>query len=145
MEYGLHSDVEVRTAITPTDGAAAGASTVSAEIDTLDRESLTWLVTVGTITTGTFTLLLEESEDDGSGAADGVWTTVVADEQLGADVSWIVTDDDQSRRVGSIGKKRHQRVTIVGASTPVADFAAVALLGHPKRTVGDQSVAETPV
>ena len=138
MEYDLHSNVKVVKGIGATDGAAAGASTVSAEIDTLGYESLEWLLDVGTITTGTFTTLLEASPDDGAGSPTGVWTAVPAANILGnsggaagAGPSLIATDDDQVRRIGVISKVRHQRLTVVGAATPVADICVMALLGNP--------------
>ena len=50
---------------------------------------------------------------------------------IGVSPVWAATDDDTITRVGIIGKKRYQRLTIVGAATPVADFTAVAVLSHP--------------
>lgn len=104
---------------------AAGASTVGAIIDTSGFESLTYAVTSGTITTGTFSATFQESDSsDMSGA-----TTVNSDLVIGA-IAFAVTDDDESQSVGIVGKKRYQRMTLVGASTPVAEMSATAILGH---------------
>ena len=84
---------------------------------------------VGTITTGLLALVLEESDDSGMAGA----TAVLADETLGALTGFIVTDDDSTKRVGSIGKKRYQRLTLEGTATSVIDFvSAIAVLGNPK-------------
>jgi len=127
MEYDLHSSIKVVKGIGATDGQAAGASTVSAIIDTLGYESFEWLIDVGTITTGTFSATLEEDDVVGFGTA----TAVPAANIVGGSPTWIATDDDQVRRVGIVGKKRFQRFTLVGAATPVADFCVLALLGNP--------------
>lgn len=111
--------------------AAAGASTVGNILDTNDEngnrfESLTFFIASGTITTGTFAVVLEESDDQ------SVWTAVDEDERIGDLPTWLVTDDDTIRRVGVVGKKRYQRLTLTGASTPVGEFIAFAVFGNPK-------------
>jgi len=128
MERDLHSHVSIRSVITPTAGAAAGASTVGSIIDTLGFESLEYVVHSGTITTGSFSCTLEESDDSGMSGA----TAVPSDRVLGGSPSFVVTDDDDVRRVGIVGKKRYQRLTLVGASTPVGAFSAIAILGNPR-------------
>ena len=138
METDLHTSIKVEKGIGATDGQAAGASTVSSIIDTVGFESFEWVIDVGTITTGTFSLTLEEDDVVGFGTA----TAVPAANLLGASPTWIATDDDQVRRVGIIGKKRFQRLTLVGASTPVADFCALGILSNPRvKAVADQSTA----
>ena len=42
-----------------------------------------------------------------------------------------VTSRRQARRVGIVGKKRFQRMTLVGAATPVAVGCILALLSNP--------------
>ena len=127
MEFDLHSEIKVASVITPTAGAAAGASVVGSIIDTLGFESFEYLIHSGTITTGTFSVTLEEGNV--SNLSDA--TAVPAANLLGASPTFVVTDDNQVRRVGIIGKKRYQRLTLVGASTPVGAFAVVAVLGNP--------------
>jgi hypothetical protein len=130
MEYELHGDIKTETVITPTAGAAAGASTVGAVVDTLGFNSLEYVVSAGTITTGDFTATLEQSPDDGTGSPTGVWTAVPSDLVLGTGIAFAVADDDVTQRVGIIGKERHQRFTLVGANTPVADMCVIAVLGN---------------
>ncbi len=137
MEFDLHSRVKVVIGIGATDGIAAGASTDSAVIDTVSFESFEWLIDVGPITTGTFSLVLEESDVVTFGGEE---TVVPTANVLGDSPTWIITDDDQVRRVGIVGKKRFQRVTLVGAATPVADFCIMGLLSNAKdEPVPDQS------
>lgn len=138
MEYDLHSNIKVRTGIAPI--AALGADTDSAVIDTLDFESFSWLITLGVITTGTFSMVFEESDVVTFGGEE---TVVPADNVIGASPTYIATDDGQARRVGIVGKKRFQRCTLVGAATPVAVGAILAILSNPKVVpVAAQATAE---
>ena len=126
MEYDLNSSVKVRTGTAPV--AALGASTDSAVIDTLGFESLDWLISIGVITTGTFSMVFEESDVVTFGGEE---TVVAAADVIGGSPTWIATDGGQARRVGIIGKKQFQRCTLVGAATPVAVGCILALLGNP--------------
>lgn len=138
MEYDLHSKVKVVTGTAPV--AALGASTDSAVVDTLGFESLEWLIALGVITTGTFSVVVEESDVVTFGGEE---TVVPAANVIGVSPTWIATDDGQARRVGIVGKKRFQRITLVGAATPVAVGCILALLSNPvSKAVADQSTAE---
>lgn len=138
MEFDNHSFIKVVTGIAPI--AALGADTDSAVIDTLDFNSFEWLISMGVITTGTFSVVLEESDVVTFGGEE---TVVPADNVIGASPTFAVDDDGQARRVGIIGKKRFQRITLVGASTPVAVGAILGLLSHPREIpVAAQATAE---
>ena len=138
METDLHTSIKVVTGIAPI--AALGADTDSAVIDTLDFDSFEWLLALGVITTGTFSVVLEESDVVTFGGEE---TVVPAANVVGASPTYIATDDGQARRVGIIGKKRFQRLTLAGAATPVAVGCVLGLLGNPRvRAVPDQSTAE---
>ena len=138
MEYELNSAIKVVTGIAPI--AALGASTDSAVIDTLDFNSFEWLISLGVITTGTFSLVFEESDVVTFGGEE---TVVPAAQVVGGSPTYIVTDDGQARRVGIIGKKRFQRCTLVGAATPVAVGAILGLLSHPRsQPIAAQTTAE---
>lgn len=138
MEFDLHSNIKVVTGIAPV--AALGASTDSAVIDTIDFESFEWIVAMGVITTGTFSLVFEESDVVTFGGEE---TVVPAANVIGASPTYAATDDGQARRVGIVGKKRFQRCTLVGAATPVAVGAILGLLSNPRNApVADQSAAE---
>lgn len=134
MERDLHNNVDDRVAVA-TQAAAATTLIVGAIIDTLGYESLEYLIQVGVLTTGTVSFIIEEGDD--SGLSDAA--AVSAEETLGALTGFAVTDDTSTKRVGSIGKKRYQRLSLQPAGTVSIDFlGAVALLGHPKHAAVDQ-------
>jgi hypothetical protein len=127
-EFDGHSRVKGEVAL---DAAAisTNTTTVGNIIDTKGFESIEFHVISGTITDGTYTLVLEEGDD--SGLSDAA--VVPADEVLGVLTGFVAADDDATLRVGSIGKKRFQRLSILsaGTSTGVDFMAAVAVLGNP--------------
>lgn len=141
MEYDIHGSLKAASSIDPTSGAAAGASVVGSVIDTAQDEqflALEHVIQAGTITTGDFSVVLEESD---TGAFGGEETPVDPADIIGVLPTWSGGgDSDKVGRVGVVGKKQFQRLELVGASTPVADFSALAILGHPKsEPVADQS------
>lgn len=128
MENDLHSKIDDRVAVA-TQAVAADTLIVGAIIDTLDYESLEYIIQAGVITTGTVSFILEEGDD--SALSDAA--VVPAADVLGALTGFLVTDDTSTKRVGSIGKKRYQRLSLQPAGTAAIDFlGAVAVLGNPK-------------
>lgn len=129
MEKDLHSNVKQVVAKTAA-AISTTTTTVGSIIDTAGYESLEYIVLSGTITDGAYALKLEQGDDSGlSDAAD-----VPADEVLGVLTGFVAADDDTVKRVGSIGKKRYQRLSIVstGVTTGANFFAAVGVLGDPQ-------------
>ena len=129
MEKDLHSNVKTLIALAVQD-ITANTTTVGAIIDTLGFESLEYSAMSGTITDGAFAFKLEDGDDSGlSDAAD-----VPAANILGVLTGFVAADDDSVLRVGSISKKRYQRMSLVSTSTTTGgtNFAAQAVLGHPK-------------
>lgn len=134
MEYDGHNNIDDRVALVHQ--AIAADTLVDGEIiDTLGFESLEYIVQVGTLTTGTVGFIIQEGDD--SGLSDAA--NVSAEETLGSLTGFIVSDDDTTKRVGSIGKKRYQRFSILPANTAAIDFiSASAVLGKPKHAAVDQ-------
>lgn len=129
MEKDLHSNVKQVVAKTAA-AITTDTTTVGSIIDTAGYESLEYIVLSGTITDGAYALKLEQGDDSGlSDAAD-----VPADEVLGVLTGFVAADDNAVKRVGSIGKKRYQRLSIVSTDTTSGAnfFAAVGVLGHPQ-------------
>ena len=125
-EYDLHNSVLIgESDVFPT----AGASSVSTVVDTRGFESLEWLIISGVITTGTFTTVLQQADDL---AFTINVEAVPSEEVLGGLPSFIATDDGQHRRVGTVGKRRFQRLTLVGAATPVAVMTVLGLQSNPQ-------------
>lgn len=129
MEYDLHSNVKQVVALDSQD-ITTDTTTVGNIIDTVGFESLEYVIQSGTITDGTYTLILEEGDD--SGLSDAA--VVPAAEVLGVLTGFVAADDDAAKRVGSIGKKRYQRLSILSATTTTGatKMSSVAVLGHPK-------------
>lgn len=124
MEIDLHNNVKIGDSkVFPT----AGASSVSTVIDSQGFESLEWLFFSGVITTGDYVAKLEQADDF-------AFTVNVEDvpaiNVLGPLPSFAEDDDNQHRRVGSVGKRRFQRATLIGANTPVGVMIIAALQGH---------------
>lgn len=129
MEFDLHSNVKQVVALDSQD-ITTSTTTVGNVIDTAGFESLEYLVQSGTITDGAYAFLLEEDDVIGFSSS----SVVPADETLGVLTGFTDADDDSALRVGSIGKKQFQRLSIVssGTSSGGTKFSSVAVLGHPK-------------
>ena len=126
MEHDLHNRIDDLVAMT-SQTIASDTTTVGEIIDSKGFESLEFIAQSGTITDGAYAFLLEESDDSGMSGA----TVVSADETLGSLTGFADSDDDATIRVGSIGKKRFQRLSLVSTGTSSGGvFSAIAVLGH---------------
>ena len=136
MENDLHSNIKQVVALDSQD-ITTDTTTVGNIIDTVGFESLEYLIQSGTITDGAYAFVLEEDDVIGFGSA----TVVPTAEVLGVLTGFVAADDDAALRVGSIGKKQFQRLSIVstGTSTGATKMSSTAVLGHPKH----MPVAET--
>ncbi len=136
MEFDLHSSVQIKTGLAP---VAITTGNDTAVIDTIDFNSFEWVVALGVLA-GTFSFVFEESDVVTFGGEE---TVVPAANLLGASPTYIATDDGQARRIGIIGKKRFQRCSIAGASTPSAIACILAVLSNPRtKPVAAQATAE---
>jgi hypothetical protein len=127
--YDSNTKQSVSIAIGPTDGKQIQVGpTLSSIIDTHNFGSLDWIVQVGTITTGDFTVSLLESDASNMAGA----TAVSAEETIGTAPVFVVDDDDTIQHVGSIGKKRYQQLSVLGGDTPLGDLSAVAVQGNAR-------------
>lgn len=126
-EKDLHSNIDERNALDAAEVTGNG-TVVGNIIDTLGYEGLEFITQLGTVTTGDFTLLIEES--DASNLAGS--NVVAAEHRLGS--LTVMDTSDQVARIGYIGKKRYVRLSVVGADTSITDsLSAIAILSHPKR------------
>lgn len=98
-------------------------------IDTATFESLEYIINFGTIVSigGGISFDLEESD---TGLFAGEETSVPADEQLGGPLVIAAVDDDKAFRLGSVGKKRYQRIVMTTLGTPNFSLGISALLAH---------------
>lgn len=129
MEYDLHNNVNGAVALASAI-INSNTTTVGEIIDTAGFDSLEFIIQSGTITDGAYAFLLEEG--DAANLSDAA--AVSADETLGDLVGFVAADDDTVKRVGSIGKKRYQRLSIVstGVTTGVSLMGGVAVQSHAR-------------
>lgn len=127
MEKDLHSKVSallgLSVQVINTDTSTSGEI-----IDTAGFESGLWTISSGTITAGDMAAAIWESDDSGMSGA----TVVPAAETLGA-ATWVAADDDTTKRIGSIGKKRYQQLRMVSTNSQNgADWVAHVALSDPR-------------
>lgn len=128
-EFDAHSNIKQEVAFDSQD-ITSDTTTVGNIIDTVGFESLEYLIQSGVITDGTYALVLEEGDDPALADA----AVVPTDQVLGVLTGFVAADDNVAKRVGSIGKKQFQRLSILSASTSTGatKMSSVAILGHPK-------------
>lgn len=120
-------------AVAPVAARTDNAAILSAIIDRLGYESLTFAIVTGTNTdvNATFAVLVEDG--DNSGLSDNA---AVADDFLvgtEALAGFTFADDVECRKVGYIGAKRYVRLTITPTGNDSGNIflAAIAVLGRP--------------
>jgi len=128
MECDLHNNVDDQIAM---DLAAisSNTTTVGNIIDTAGYESIEFIALMGTITDGAYAFKIEDGDASNLSDAADVDSSLL----LGALTGFAATDDDSSKRVGCIAKKRYVRLSLVstGVTTGVNMAGAAAVLGHP--------------
>ena len=123
MEYDLYSNVKDSVGLGPV-AIASDTTTVTAIIDTQGFGSFVWIIISGILTDGAYSVVIEEGDD--SGLSDAA--AVPAVERLGALPAFVATEDGVSKRVGSIGKKRYQRLSIVSTGTTTGGLFSVGVI-----------------
>ena len=105
-------------------------TTVGNEIDMLGYEGITFFLFTGTLTDGSYVLLIEDSDTSGSGYA------AVSDTFLiGTEVATTLTASDSVTSIGYVGKKRYVRASIVSsATTSGGTLGTLAVQGSPLHT-----------
>lgn len=124
--FDLHNEATSRVGLVI--GAITTNTTTSgAIIDTAHYESLEYYIQSGTLTDGTYTAQIWHGND--SGLSDAVQLT--GEEVLGSAV-FALTDDNKTKRIGYVGKKRYVQLRILSAAvTTGGTLGAVAVLGTP--------------
>ena len=108
-------------------------TTVGNIIDTQGEEAVDVALFTGTATDGDYVLSLEHGDDPALSDA-----AVVAAKDLDALVSTVAmaaADDDVSKSIGYVGKKRYIRINIVSTNTTtgVTNFGGLIVFGRPRR------------
>jgi len=106
---------------------SSSTTTVGNIIDTAGFESTTFVQAIGTLTDGTYTLLIEDGND--SGLSDAA--AVADDFLIGTEAATVLSVSDTNSRIGYVGKKRYVRASIVSATVTIGVAAAgvIAILG----------------
>ncbi|QIJ62553.1 hypothetical protein [Streptomyces sp. JB150] len=127
----------VYTNVTPRASLAIASRTANATVNgaSVDRNvggdmhrSAMVVVHTGTITDGTHTIEVQDSDDNST-------FTAVADQYLqGTEPAIGATDDDKLFVIGYTGERRYLRVSVTTAgATGGGTLGAVILLGEPRR------------
>jgi len=133
----LHNEIEVRRVISPT-RVTDDTAQVGQIIDGANRESVEYVIAIGTLADAdaTFTVLLEDGDESDLSDNAAVADALLLGTEAGA--SFTFTNDDEVRKIGYIGNKRYTRLTITPANNGGnADISAVCVLGHAR--VGPKS------
>ena len=121
--FDIHSNMIISLALPEL--SLGGATTFSGSIINTDTlEGLEFVISMGTITSGVATFLLEDGDDPGLSDA----ATVTGDDLLGNNPRFVVGDTDTVARVGYVGNKRFVRlnITVTGATVNV-NISAIAV------------------
>jgi hypothetical protein len=123
MEYDFHNDISQTLAIiwnTHTQTVSYGRT-----IDTKGFNALEYIVTSGAITAGDFAGILQESD---TGDFTGEEVAVDPELVLGSVNFIATTNNNEVQRMGSVGKKRYQRIGLSTAGGASGQFTASAVL-----------------
>lgn len=123
MQYDQESELGVAVAL---NGAtiATDTTTNGVAFDTKGFEAITFVYRLGARTDGTFTPLIEDSDDNITFAAvDDAYLTVT-------EASCALNTANTVSKIGYVGKKRYVRPSVVSASTTSgAHVSAIAIKG----------------
>lgn len=130
--YDLHNQIKTSVAL-DYQTIASDTTTAGNIIDTQFYESVEFILVSATITDGDYAPLIEEG--DASNLSDAA--TVTADYLLGTTAQGSFTEDDddnETRRIGYVGKKRYVRLSIVSTnfSASGGSLTAIAVLNAPR-------------
>ncbi len=121
----IGTKMDTVTSISPQDTGGVGA-TVGAIIDTQGAEGIEMIIHVGAIDT-----IITPSLDDGDNSALSDAASVGTDFLIGtiAGATFAATDDDSTKKIGYVGKKRYVRLTLTntGGSANLVSALAVKM------------------
>jgi hypothetical protein len=125
----MHNNIQPDPALVIQD-IVSDTTTVGIIIDTSGFESVEFVILSGFLRDGAYVPLIQDGDDSGLSDAAAVSDTFLLGTESAA--SFASTDDDKTKRIGYVGKKRYVRLSIV--STSVLDggyLSAVAIKGNP--------------
>lgn len=126
--FDLKNNVSVVNALN-IQAISSNTATAGASVDTKGFESATFAIQSGTLTDGTYTPEVSESDDNST------FTAVSDDFLIGTEANavFVLTDDNKVKTIGYAGKKRYVKITITSSGvTSGGTLGVTAILGHPK-------------
>lgn len=126
--FDLKNNVSVANALN-IQAISSNTSIAGVSIDTKGFESVTFAIQSGTLTDGTYTPEVSESDDNST------FTAVADDFLIGTEANAVLvaTDDNKVKTIGYAGKKRYVKLTITSTGvTSGGTLGASVILGHPK-------------
>jgi allantoicase len=108
---------------------SSNTTVTGVSIDTKGFESATFAIQSATLTDGTYTPEVQESDDNST------FTAVADDFLIGTEANavFVATDDNKVKTIGYAGKKRYLKLTLTSTGvTSGGTLGATAILGHPK-------------
>lgn len=126
--FDLKNNVSVVNALN-IQAISSSTATAGVSIDTKGFESATFAIQSGTLTDGTYTPEVSESDDNST------FTAVSDDFLIGTEANAVLvaTDDNKVKTIGYAGKKRYVKITITSSGvTSGGTLGVTAILGHPK-------------
>jgi hypothetical protein len=136
MRADLHNNIRCTLAEPPIAAVTDNTPFVSEVNDSAGFGSVEFVGILGTNADAdaTYTILFEDSDASGSGFAAVPDEHLLGVEAMGLDFA----DDNKVFKIGYVGPKRYQRVTLTPANnTGNIFFAAAWICGHPRK--GPQS------
>lgn len=121
MHIDLKNNLEVVNTIAP---ATRNSNVTGDSVDLQGFHGAMIEAIVGTVTDGTHSLTIEESDDNSN------WSEVAATD---LDGSFADLESETNQAVGYLGNKRYIRVNATSSGTTGAAFAVVVVKGHPRK------------
>lgn len=124
MQRDLYHSLSPAISLAP---AARTASANGTGVDLTGFLSAMVEIVTGTITDGTHTFAVEESDDNSA------FTAVADANLLGTEPAIVAADDNVVKRIGYLGSKQYLRVSVtVATATTGGIYGATILRGHPR-------------
>jgi len=129
MYKELYSSYKVSNAF-DTQAITSDTTTNGDIIDTAEYGSLLFVIQSGTLTDGTYTVLIHEGDESNLSDASAVDDADLTNTEASA--SFASTDDNTVNKIGYVGSKRYVRLSLVSASTSSGGtLGAIAIQGSP--------------
>lgn len=125
--YDLYNNVEARRALSPV-SVSDNTAQVSQIIDMQGRNSLLWVLVLGSLADADATFAVTMDHGDAANLSDAA--SVSSADMLGtlAGASFTFSADDTVKKIGYIGTKRYVRLTITPSSNASAALLSVVAI-----------------